>query len=119
MIGEARMNPENTLTLTEQAARRIAALRQAEDNEGLMLRVSVLGGGCQGFQYGFALDDTRRDDDIVFEQGGAMVVVDEISLGLLGGAELDYVDDLVGSYFALRNPNAVSSCGCGNSFSTG
>jgi iron-sulfur cluster insertion protein len=84
----------------------------------MMLRISVLGGGCQGFQYAFSLDGQRHDDDHVFERDGAMVVVDDTSLDLLADSEVDFVEDLVGSYFSIKNPNATSSCGCGNSFST-
>lgn len=105
------------IRLSEAAVRRLAALTAAEDEAGLMLRVSVSGGGCSGFQYGFTLDDQRNDDDIAFERDGVMVVVDGMSLQLLKGAEIDFVEDLMGSYFAIRNPNAASTCGCGSSFS--
>lgn len=81
-----------------------------------MLRLAVSGGGCAGFQYGFSLDECRHDDDRVFSHAGATVVIDEISLDLIKGAEIDFVEDLVGSYFAVRNPNATSTCGCGTSF---
>ncbi len=109
---------ERRVELTERAARRIAALQSAEENRGQDLRISVSGGGCQGFQYNFNFDPARNPDDVVFERDGARVVVDEISLDLLAGSELDFVEDLVGSYFAIKNPNAKSSCGCGSSFST-
>ncbi len=108
-----------SMTLTDRAARRIAELRQMEEHEGLMLRVAVLGGGCSGFQYSFSFDDTRNDDDIVIEKDGAIAVIDEVSMGLLAGSEIDYADEMIGSSFTLRNPNATSSCGCGNSFSVG
>lgn len=104
------------LTISADAARRIAALRAADGNDALMLRVTVSGGGCSGFQYGFNLDEQVTADDRVFEADGVRVVVDEVSLGLLDGAEIDFVEDLVGSYFAVRNPNATSTCGCGTSF---
>lgn len=103
--------------LTERAAHRIAALKTNEGNDRLRLRVTVSGGGCSGFQYGFSLDDQEADDDVVFERNGVQAVIDEVSLGLLEGAEVDYVEDLVGSYFAITNPNAASTCGCGSSFS--
>ena len=106
----------HTLRISDRAARRIARLAAAEGSGETMLRVAVSGGGCSGFQYGFSLDDRRHDDDRVFAHAGAVVVVDEISLDLLNGAEIDYVEDLVGSYFAVRNPNATSTCGCGTSF---
>ncbi|MFO1154952.1 MAG: iron-sulfur cluster insertion protein ErpA [Rhodospirillales bacterium] len=104
------------IRISDRAARRIANLAAAEGNGETMLRVAVSGGGCSGFQYGFSLDDRRHDDDRVFAHQGAVVVVDEISLDLLRGAEIDFVEDLVGSYFAVRNPNATSTCGCGTSF---
>jgi iron-sulfur cluster insertion protein len=109
------LTQERGITISERAARRIAALAAAE-SAPVMLRLSVSGGGCSGFQYGFTLDDTTQEDDVVFERDGTRVVVDSVSLDLLGGAELDFVEDLVGSYFQVRNPNATSSCGCGNSF---
>ena len=105
------------ISLSDSAARRIAELREAEGNSGLMLRITVSGGGCAGFQYGFSLDANRQSEDVVFEAGGVGVLVDETSLGLLAGAELDYVEDLMGAYFTLKNPNATSTCGCGSSFS--
>lgn len=103
--------------LTASAARRIKTLATAEGNPGLLMRVSVSGGGCSGFQYGFTFDSVVNDDDHVYERDGARMVVDDTSLDLLAGAELDYVEELVGSYFKVSNPNASSSCGCGQSFS--
>ena len=82
-----------------------------------MLRLQVSGGGCSGFQYEFSLDADTTDEDCVFENHGAKMVIDEVSLDLLGGAEIDYVRELVGSAFRVNNPNATSSCGCGSSFS--
>ena len=82
----------------------------------MMLRISVSGGGCSGFQYGFTFDDAHNDGDLVIERDGAVVVIDDVSLDLLTGSEIDFVEDLVGSSFAIRNPQAKSSCGCGNSF---
>jgi iron-sulfur cluster insertion protein len=105
------------ITITEKAARRIAALMSQESDPGLMLRVAVSGGGCSGFQYGFSLDNARLEDDVLFEQSGVKVVIDSTSLELIQGAEIDFVEELVGSSFQVRNPNATSSCGCGNSFS--
>jgi iron-sulfur cluster assembly accessory protein len=83
-----------------------------------MFRVSVEGGGCSGFQYKFDLvaESAAEADDIVIEKGGARVLIDPVSLGLLGGAEIDYVEDLMGSAFKVKNPNATASCGCGTSF---
>jgi iron-sulfur cluster insertion protein len=105
------------VTITEKAARRIAALMAEEANPDLMLRIAVSGGGCSGFQYGFSLDNARLEDDLLFERAGIKVVIDPTSLELIQGAELDFVEELVGSSFQVRNPNATSSCGCGNSFS--
>lgn len=110
---------EVTVGVSESAARRIAYLMQQEDTPGVKLRIAVSGGGCSGFQYGFSFDDTVNDDDRVFTRDGAVVVVDETSLDLLAGAEIDFVEDLAGASFQIRNPNASSSCGCGNSFSVG
>lgn len=108
--------PSRSLTMTVAAARRIAELARSQGNPDLKLRVTVSGGGCSGFQYGFSFDETVNDDDLTFECDGVVVVVDEISMDLLEGAEIDYVDELIGSSFQIRNPNATSSCGCGTSF---
>ena len=110
---------ERRIQLTQNAARRIAILKTQENAEDAFLRIAVSGGGCSGFQYGFSFDDQRNEDDFVFERDGVGVVVDEVSLELLNGAEVDFVDDLMGASFQIRNPNAASSCGCGNSFSIG
>jgi iron-sulfur cluster insertion protein len=110
---------EHRIVLTENAARRIAVLRDREQAKNAFLRITVSGGGCSGFQYGFAFDEQRNADDFVFERNGVAVVVDDVSLGLLNGAEVDFVEDLMGASFQIHNPNAASSCGCGNSFSIG
>ncbi len=104
-------------SLSASAAARVAWLLAQEAQPGLMLRVSVSGGGCSGFQYGFSLDDTVNPDDRTFERDGVTAVVDEASLDLLAGSEVDYVEELVGASFQVKNPNATSSCGCGASFS--
>lgn len=104
------------LAITESAARRVAELIEAESGDCLMLRVAVSGGGCSGFQYGFSFDDAVRDEDRTFQRDGITVVIDEMSLDLLGGSEIDFVEELIGSSFQIRNPNATSSCGCGSSF---
>lgn len=104
------------VTVTDRAARRIAKIMTSEP-EGSMLRISVEGGGCSGFQYRFDVTTTRNDDDLVIEKGGATVLVDEVSLPYMAGTELDWVDDLIGSAFKIQNPNAVANCGCGTSFS--
>jgi iron-sulfur cluster insertion protein len=105
------------IVVTENAARRIAQLQAEENAENAFLRIAVSGGGCSGFQYGFSFDVERHEDDVVFERDGIGVIVDEVSLGLLNGAELDFTEDLMGASFQIHNPNAASSCGCGNSFS--
>jgi len=104
------------VTVTARAAKQIARIIAGEDRP-MMLRLAVTGGGCAGFQYNFALDDTRAEDDLAVEQGGITVLIDSTSLEFLRGAEIDYVDDLIGAAFKVNNPNASSSCGCGTSFS--
>ena len=108
---------ERRITITDSAAARITALKAQEEAEGSFLRIAVSGGGCSGFQYGLSFDEETNADDVVFEHGGVRVVVDDVSLDLLNGAEVDFVEDLMGASFQIRNPNAASSCGCGNSFS--
>jgi iron-sulfur cluster insertion protein len=107
----------DAIGISDNAAKKIAELARREGDPALMLRISVSGGGCSGFRYGFDFDSTVNPDDKLFERDGIKVVVDEVSLELLGGAQLHYVEDLIGSYFEMRNPNASSSCGCGASFS--
>jgi iron-sulfur cluster insertion protein len=102
--------------VTERAAARIAEIAAAEGN-ALALRVSVLAGGCSGFQYKFELDKDVQPDDLIIEKANAKVLVDPSSLDLLAGSELDFTEALMGSYFKVQNPNATSSCGCGTSFS--
>ncbi len=102
--------------LTDRAAARIAEIVSSQGGDAA-LRVEVLAGGCSGFQYRFDLDRTQAPDDLVIAQGPARVFIDPASLDLLAGSELDYTDALMGSHFAVRNPNASSSCGCGTSFS--
>ena len=108
---------ERSVVVTESAAKRIAFLKQQEEAHEASLRISVSGGGCSGFQYGMTFDDQHNADDFTFERDGVTVVVDDTSLDLLNGAEIDFVEDLMGAAFQIRNPNAASSCGCGNSFS--
>lgn len=108
---------DRRVVVTESAARRIAALREQEAADGAFLRISVSGGGCSGFQYGLSFDEQKNPDDFTFERDGIAVIVDDVSLDLLNGAEIDFVEDLMGASFQIRNPNAASSCGCGNSFS--
>jgi iron-sulfur cluster insertion protein len=113
----SEVTSERQIIITDSAARRIAALKAQEEAGDAFLRIAVSGGGCSGFQYGLTFDEDKNPDDVVFEHGGVRVVVDEVSLDLLNGAEVDFVEDLMGASFQIRNPNAASSCGCGNSFS--
>ncbi|TNE63069.1 MAG: iron-sulfur cluster insertion protein ErpA [Alphaproteobacteria bacterium] len=102
--------------LSEKAAKRVAALIAQQGNPNLKLRLSVSGGGCSGFQYGFDFDEKQTDDDIVVTRDGVTMLVDNMSLLYLIGSEVDFVEDLVGASFQVKNPNASSSCGCGSSF---
>ena len=104
------------VTVTERAALRIGEILKSEPN-GTMLRVSVEGGGCSGFQYKFDVDRARAEDDLVIERDHAVVLVDPASVPFLEGSEVDFVDDLIGASFRINNPNATASCGCGTSFS--
>ncbi|ESX74224.1 heme biosynthesis protein HemY [Mesorhizobium sp. LSHC420B00] len=102
--------------MTDAAAKRIAKIVASEAGK-TALRVSVEGGGCSGFSYKFDLVDRRNDDDVAIEKDGATVLIDDVSLVYMGGSVIDFVDDLMGQSFQIRNPNAVASCGCGTSFS--
>ena len=104
------------VSLSERAARRIGDILKNEP-AGAMLRVSVEGGGCSGFQYKFDFDQTKTADDLVLARDGAVVLIDPMSQQYMAGAEIDYVDDLIGASFKINNPVATASCGCGTSFS--
>jgi iron-sulfur cluster assembly accessory protein len=106
----------DAIKVTERAAHRIGEILRREP-PGTMLRVSVEGGGCSGFQYKFDMDRARAEDDLVIEREGATVLIDQISVGYLAGSEIDFVDDLIGASFRINNPQATASCGCGTSFS--
>ena len=108
---------EPSVGLSASAARRLGELIQAEGKPGLMLRVTVSGGGCSGFQYGFTFDEERAEDDLALERDGVTLLVDPLSLQYLMGAEVDYRENLQGAQFVIRNPNAKTTCGCGSSFS--
>ncbi|GAB6054173.1 iron-sulfur cluster insertion protein ErpA [Magnetospira thiophila] len=110
------MSEQPTVTITDNAAKRIAQLIEMEGDRNMALRLSISGGGCAGFSYGFSLDKETHDDDVAFEHGGVRVLIDETSLGLLDGSEIDFVQDLMGASFQVKNPNATSTCGCGTSF---
>ena len=117
---EAPLAPTtNAITLSPRAVEELNDLILSQDKAGSALRVWVAGGGCSGLSYGMALDDNAPEaDDQVFEQDGLRVMVDELSLGYMNGAIVDYVDDVLGGGFKVENPNATGGCGCGNSFST-
>ena len=104
------------VTLSDRAAQRISFIL-GNEAPGAMVRVSVSGGGCSGFQYNFDIDSQRADDDLVLEKDGARVAIDQVSLAYLAGSLIDFVDDLMGQSFQIKNPNATASCGCGTSFS--
>ena len=106
-----------TLTFTDAAALKVGGLIEQEDNPNLMLRVFISGGGCSGFQYGFTFDEELQDGDLKVENQGVTLLVDPMSLQYLINAEIDYKEDLEGSRFVIRNPNATTTCGCGSSFS--
>jgi len=105
------------VSLSASAAERVKQLVEMEGNPDLKLRISIIGGGCSGFSYKFDLDDEVGEDDLLFTYHGVTIVCDETSLDFVAGAELDYVEDLMGASFRMTNPNATSSCGCGSSFS--
>ena len=103
--------------ITDNAAKRLNdIIAKDKMDEASMLRISILGGGCSGFQYNMDFDTTKNADDTIFEKDGAKVVIDETSLDLLGGSELDFVQNMTMQQFVVQNPNATSSCGCGSSF---
>jgi iron-sulfur cluster assembly accessory protein len=104
------------VTISERAARRIGEILRKE-GDGAMLRISVEGGGCSGFQYKFDVEHSQAEDDLVIARDSAVVLVDSASAPFLAGSEVDFVDDLIGASFRVNNPNATASCGCGTSFS--
>jgi iron-sulfur cluster assembly accessory protein len=104
------------ITVSERAARRIGEILKGEP-PGTMLRVSVEGGGCSGFQYKFDMERSRADDDLVIDRDGATVLIDPVSINYMVGSEIDFVEDLIGASFKVKNPKATASCGCGTSFS--
>lgn len=115
-MGSDAKSAMGNVDVTDAAAARIARIVASEPGK-TALRVSVEGGGCSGFSYKFDLTDDRNDDDTAIEKNGATVLIDELSLVYMGGSVIDFVDDLMGQSFQVRNPNAVASCGCGTSFS--
>lgn len=105
------------LVFTDSAAQKVKELIDEEGNPSLKLRVFVSGGGCSGFQYGFTFDEEVNEDDTALEKNGVTLLIDSMSYQYLVGAEIDYTEGLEGSQFVIRNPNAVTTCGCGSSFS--
>jgi iron-sulfur cluster assembly accessory protein len=103
-----------SVSMSASAARRLTKILNAD--EGAALRISVKGGGCSGFQYSFDIEKARAEDDLIIERDGAVILVDPVSLEYMKGSEVDFVDDLMGQSFKVKNPNAVASCGCGVSF---
>ncbi len=105
------------LNFTDSAANKVKALIDEEGNADLKLRVFVTGGGCSGFQYGFTFDEVQNEDDTVMQKNGVTLLIDAMSMQYMMGAEIDYTEGLEGAQFVIKNPNAVSTCGCGSSFS--
>ena len=105
------------LLFTDSAAGKVRQLIDEEGNADLKLRVFVTGGGCSGFQYGFTFDEVTNEDDTQMTKNGVTLLIDAMSLQYLGGAEIDYKEDLQGAQFVIKNPNATTTCGCGSSFS--
>ena len=106
----------DSVTISDSAARRIGEILKGEP-QGAMLRVSVEGGGCSGFQYKFDIERTKAEDDLVLARDGAVVLIDPVSVNYMAGSQIDFVDDLIGQSFKINNPQATASCGCGTSFS--
>lgn len=115
-MSSAAVEAESPLVFTNSAASKVKQLIAEEGNPNLMLRVYVSGGGCSGFQYGFTFDENSNDGDAEVENEGVTLLVDPMSFQYLSGAEVDYIDDLEGARFVIRNPNATTTCGCGSSF---
>lgn len=115
-MSSAAVESADPLVFSDSAAAKVKQLIEEEKNSELMLRVYVTGGGCSGFQYGFTFDETFNDGDTKVEKSGVTLLVDPMSFQYLVGAEIDYVDDLEGARFVIRNPNATTTCGCGSSF---
>ena len=113
----SEVNTHEGLKLDPSAITQIKRLQEKEQNKSMFLRITVDGGGCSGFQYQFALTDQEEADDISFKAEGVRVVTDPVSLNFINGSEIHYVQELIGSAFTIKNPNAASSCGCGTSFS--
>jgi iron-sulfur cluster assembly accessory protein len=114
-MGSKRRMMSTSITVSERAARRIGEILKGEPS-GTMLRVSVEGGGCSGFQYKFDMERAKAADDLVIDRGSAVVLIDPVSVNYMAGSEIDFVDSLIGASFKVINPQAKASCGCGTSF---
>ncbi len=117
MSDAAEPHNKQALVFTDNAAKKVKALLEEENDPNLKLRAFISGGGCSGFQYGFTFDEEQNDDDFVIEKSGVKLLVDAMSMQYLTGAEIDYKEDETGEQFVIRNPNAQTTCGCGSSFS--
>ena len=117
LVSETTAATPELLNITDNAAKKVKALIEEENNEALKLRVFVTGGGCSGFQYGFTFDENINDGDTAIEKDGVTFLIDPMSYQYLVGAELDYKEGLAGAQFVINNPNATTTCGCGSSFS--
>lgn len=113
---ETQQATDDPLIFTSAAAEKVSELIAEEDNDALMLRVFISGGGCSGFQYGFTFDENTTEGDAVVEQDGVKLLIDPMSIAYLMGAEIDYTEGIEGAQFVIRNPNAATTCGCGSSF---
>lgn len=116
MSAEPAATTPDPIIFTDNAANKVAELIAEEGNPDLKLRVFVQGGGCAGFQYGFTFEESAADDDATMMKNGVSLLIDPISYQYLVGAEIDYKEDLRGAQFVIRNPNAITTCGCGSSF---
>ena len=116
-MSEVAIAPTVDLTFTDAAANKVKCLIEEENNPNLKLRLYISGGGCSGFQYGFSFDENVTEGDITIENGDVALVIDPMSIQYLMGSEVDYVENLEGAQFVVRNPNASTTCGCGSSFS--
>ncbi len=112
------LKSEASFTISEAARKRLAQIFAQEEKLDAKLRITVSGGGCAGYQYGFDFASDIAEDDFIFGDDGVKVVIDSVSMDFLGGSEIDFVDDMIGASFQINNPNATMSCGCGTSFST-
>ena len=116
-VKDSQVKSQSPVIFTDTAAKRVLSLIEEAENPDLKFRAYITGGGCSGFQYGFTFDEDQQPDDIKIENGKAVLLIDSMSFQYLVGAEIDYVTDVDGEYFLIRNPNAKTTCGCVSSFS--